>query len=137
MRRLRSSAAICKTIERMLADGNRKTFLDSGRRSCLFHFQESIREMRGTMASIGYHAKGVSPIGSSVSLFSNSNNRQELFSTPATQLISLAERCRGLLGTASIGATLVQVTDTASSLLARADTLMYNSKSKGRNQVSA
>jgi diguanylate cyclase (GGDEF)-like protein/PAS domain S-box-containing protein len=67
----------------------------------------------------------------------------------ASQLAPLADRCRTLLArsptqagssriqvTASIGATLVRATDTPSSVVSRADKLMYRSKSLGRNRVT-
>lgn len=38
--------------------------------------------------------------------------------------------------TASLGATLARADDTATSMIERADTLMYNSKTSGRNQVT-
>jgi len=68
----------------------------------------------------------------------------------ARRLIALAEKLRVLIKTSemtdgqtplritvSIGATLVASDDTVESLVARADKLLYESKSKGRNRVTS
>ena len=64
-------------------------------------------------------------------------------------LNAIAEKLRGLVEssfvnvndaevhvTVSIGATLIRPTDTVDTVIARADTLLYESKAKGRNQVT-